>query len=211
MLARERDTWTPTHVKEHNIRDVPVGAADDTNGSATAVAQKVPASGPIATALDERTAPIRKRLSVRSVQRVGIMSMARSCRRQVLHYDYSDGQYAKWRTREKSISKKLSKKPPARYPWTLLVSLQPGGKLIVEKQGDGGGAVVIELDAGDAVLFRSGSNKHGLRRQTNMVVPRTPISTCASMSIGNPRAPRPMSFASPFATLAMQAETSCML
>jgi hypothetical protein len=172
---------------------------------------KVPASGPIATALDERTAPIRKRLSVRSVQRVGIMSMARSCRRQVLHYDYSDGQYAKWRTREKSISKKLSKKPPARYPWTLLVSLQPGGKLIVEKQGDGGGAVVIELDAGDAVLFRSGSNKHGLRRQTNMVVPRTPISTCASMSIGNPRAPRPMSFASPFATLAMQAETSCML
>ena len=76
---------------------------------------------------------------------------------------------------EKNISKKLSKKPPARYPWTLLVSLQPGGKLIVEKQGDGGGAVVIELDAGDAVLFRSGSNKHGLRRQTNMVVPRTPM------------------------------------
>jgi hypothetical protein len=74
------------------------------------------------------------------------MSMARSCRRQVLHYDYSDGQYATWRTRETSISKKLSKKPPARYPWTLLVSLQPGGKLIVEKQGDGGGAVVIELE-----------------------------------------------------------------
>ena len=73
------------------------------------------------------------------------------------------------------VSEKLSKKPPARYPWTLLVSLQPGGKLIVEKQGDGGGAVVIELDAGDAVLFRSGSNKHGLRRQTNMVVPRTPM------------------------------------
>ena len=173
---------------------------------------KVPASGPIATALDERTAPIRKRLSVRSVQRVGIMSMARSCRRQVLHYDYSDGQYAKWRTREKSISKKLSKKPPARYPWTLLVSLQPGGKLIVEKQGDGGGAVVIELDAGDAVLFRSGSkqtwfttsNKHGGAAYTHQHI-------CASMSIGNPRAPRPMSFASPFATLAMQAETSCML
>ena len=39
MLARERDTWTPTHVKELNIRDVPVGAADDTKGSATAVAQ----------------------------------------------------------------------------------------------------------------------------------------------------------------------------
>jgi len=61
---------------------------------------------------------------------------------------------------EKNISKKLSKKPPARYPWTLLVSLQPGGKLIIEKQGDGGGPVVIELDAGDAVLFRY-DVKHG--------------------------------------------------
>ena len=58
------------------------------------------------------------------------------------------------------VSEKLSKKPPARHPWTLLVSLQPGGKLIIEKQGDGGGPVVIELDAGDAVLFRY-DVKHG--------------------------------------------------
>ena len=211
LLAEEGDTWTHTDKKRHVIRDMPVSADEEASNGSGRQSLTVPASGPIAKTLDERTAPIRERLGVRCVQRVGIVSMARSCRRQVLHYDYSDGQYTKWRDQEKKKSKKLPYKPPARYPWTLLVSLQPGGKLIVEKQGDGGGAVVIELDAGDAVLFRSGSNKHGLRRQTNMVVPRTPISTCASMSIGNPRAPRPMSFASPFATLAMQAETSCML
>jgi hypothetical protein len=159
LLAEERDTWTHTDKKHHVIRDVPVSADDDSNGSGRQ-SLKVPASGPIAKALDERTAPIRERLGVRCVQRVGILSMAMSCRRQVLHYDYSDGQYTRWSKHEKKKSKKLRDKPPARYPWTLLVSLQPGGKLIIEKQGDGGGPVVIELGAGDAVLFRY-DVKHG--------------------------------------------------
>ena len=103
------------------------------------------------------------------------------------------------------VSEKLSKKPPARYPWTLLVSLQPGGKLIIEKQGDGGGPVVIELDAGEAVMLSCSG------MMSNMVAPRTPTSTCASMSIGNPRVPAPLSFAWRFATLGMQVGTSCML
>ena len=106
---------------------------------------------------------------------------------------------------EKNISKKLSKKPPARYPWTLLVSLQPGGKLIIEKQGDGGGPVVIELDAGEAVMLSCSG------MMSNTVVLPTPTSICASMSIGNPRVPAPLSFAWRFATLGMQVGTSCML
>ena len=160
LLAEEGHTWTHTDKKRHVIRDMPVSADEEASNGSGRQSLTVPASGPIAKALDERTAPIRERLGVRCVQRVGIVSMARSCRRQVLHYDYSDGQYTKWRDQEKKKSKKLPYKPPARYPWTLLVSLQPGGKLIVEKQGEGGGPVVIELDAGDAVLFRY-DVKHG--------------------------------------------------
>merc|ERR1712194_197275 len=84
------------------------------------------------------------------VQRVGIASKAASPR-QVMHRDYSTTAYGKWRTKEAGINAKIKPRPRQRYPWTLLLSLQPEGKLIVLTTG---GPVVIELDAGDAVLFR---------------------------------------------------------
>ena len=111
MLAKEKDTWTHTDKKNHIIRDVPVASNDDSNGSGRQ-SLKVPANGPIAIALDERTAPIRKRLGVHCVQRVGIVSMAKSCRRQVLHYDYSDGQYTKWPRVRRTFPRSCPRSPP---------------------------------------------------------------------------------------------------
>ena len=101
----------PTDKKNHIIRDVRVASNDDSNGSGRQ-SLKVPANGPIATALDERTAPIRKRLGVHCVQRVGIVSMAKSCRRQVLHYDYSDGQYTKWPRVRRTFPRSCPRSPP---------------------------------------------------------------------------------------------------
>ena len=149
MMDKERHTWPHSHRKYHNIRDVPLSEKDDNNGSGRQ-SYLIPEDGALARALDERTASIRSRLGVNMVQRVGIASKAASPR-QVMHRDYSTTAYGKWRTKEAGINAKIKPRPRQRYPWTLLLSLQPEGKLIVLTTG---GPVVIELDAGDAVLFR---------------------------------------------------------
>ena len=148
MVADECADWTYTDKEFHNIRNVPLGQ-DDSNGSGRQ-SYRIPEGGPIVKALDKRTAPIRQRLGVRRTQIVGIISKPSSCR-QIMHTDYANGAYTRWKKKEATQNAKVSPRPKLRFPWTLLLSLQPGGRLIIHTTD---GPVVIELGAGDAVLFR---------------------------------------------------------
>ena len=148
MVADERAGWTYTDKEYYNIRNVPLGEEDsNTSGRQS---YRIPEGGPIAKALDKRTAPIQQRLGVRRTQTVGIISKASSCR-QIMHTDYANGAYTRWKKKEATLNAKVSPRPKLRFPWTLLLSLQPGGRLIIHTTD---GPVVIELGAGDAVLFR---------------------------------------------------------
>ena len=155
LMQDERGTWEYTDPRYYNIRDIPLQMDDGNNGSGRQ-SYLIPDGGALAQALDERTAAIRARLGVSMVQRVGIASKA-SGLRQVMHYDYSATAYGRWEKKEKDTNKSIKPRPKKRYPWTLLVSLQPEGKLIILTSG---GPVVVQLDAGDAVLFRY-DVKHG--------------------------------------------------
>ena len=150
MVKAERGTWVYTDPLFRNIRDSPLGQeADNGSGRQSLI---IPEDGPIARALDKRTAPIRERLGVRRTQLVGIISKPAG-RRQIMHTDYANGAYGLWKKKEakQNATKNKKKRQKLRYPWTLLLSLLPGGKLIILTDD---GPVVIELDAGDAVLFR---------------------------------------------------------
>ena len=73
LMKDERDTWEYTDPHFHNIRDIPLQMDDGNNGSGRQ-SYLIPDGGALAQALDERTAPIRARLGVNMVQRVGIAS-----------------------------------------------------------------------------------------------------------------------------------------
>ena len=149
LVDAEQSEWKYTDPRHHVIRDVPLGQ-DGSNGSGRQSYQ-IPVDGPLAKALDKRTAPIRDRLGVQRTQIVGIISKPGS-RRQIMHTDFANAAYGMWKKKEANLNAKVSPRPKLRYPWTLLLSLQPGGRLIILTSD--GRPVVIELAAGDAVLFR---------------------------------------------------------
>ena len=154
MLNNE--TWKQR--PQVHIRDVPLHMEETSVGATAArVPMDLPEDSPVAKALDARTEPLRQRLGCYVKERVGLKSLKPASgtvrRRQATHYDYSQREVKRWIRHQRTKCKRS--KPT--YPWTLLVSMQDGGKLIVVAQNI---PIVVELAAGDGVLFR-GDVRHG--------------------------------------------------
>ena len=153
LLAAERDKWAlqrdangqPTH-----IRDVPVGVELSSKDTAARLSYDLHAGSLVAEQLESRLAPLRQKLGVRRVARVGLKSVAPSSgalrrRRQVGHFDFEQRKCTRW------CKDRRAKHARVTRCWTLLVSLQDGGMLNLWCRGQW---VVVHLNAGDACLFR---------------------------------------------------------
>ena len=110
----------------------------------------------VAAALDKGPLQqLRAALGVRMVERVGLKSAVSSASprikhhgmtpRQIGHFDYSRTCIGTWHARV------AVRRVPQTSPWTLLVSLQDGGEILVWCHQRW---VAVELQAGDAFLFR---------------------------------------------------------
>ena len=153
LLAAERDKWAlqrdakgdPTH-----IRDVPVGVESSSKDNAARLSYDLHTGSRVAEQLESRMAPLRQKLGVRRVARVGLKSVAPSSgalrrRRQVGHFDFEQRKCRQWCKTCRANRARVTR------CWTLLVSLQDGGMLNLWCRGRW---VVVHLRAGDACLFR---------------------------------------------------------
>lgn len=140
---KERKGWRPDY---GYIRDVPVGREGkkgDVSGARTQ--WEVPSASKTAKGLDAILGPLRERLGVRVVARVGLLSKPEGPR-QVCHYDFHQQTCRTWMDRCRGRALRVTR------PWTCLVSLENGGKLNIF---DSGRWVQVHLQEGDVVVFRS--------------------------------------------------------
>ena len=136
------------HYKEQwgHIRGCPVGCEKKTSlDQPDRKSYDFHTESEIVLQIEKATERLKQALKVRLLGRVALKS-TQGTRRQVLHYDFKQNLVKQWQQRK--FGKKKSKKV---HPWTLLVSLQAHGKLIVCVLGN---KVEVPLGAGDAILFR---------------------------------------------------------
>jgi len=147
MLAEERAAGSLTKVRGGGIRNIPVALEHESElTKATRNAWKFSTRSRLSEVLNKRLEPLRRMLHVCMVERVALESTkpvgnSLGTPRQVGHFDYNQVVSSSWEQQSN---------PKAR-PWTLLVCLQPGGKILVLV---GGRWVMVRLAEGQGVLFR---------------------------------------------------------
>ena len=151
LLPEAKTLWAPVEQgwrkdRKGYIMDIPAGLEYDEDwDKAGRWMYKPPKDSLTCSLLDERLAGILKVLDVVRTARVGLLAQA-GCTRQAGHFDYSPVTVQRWHAERRAARKRQSS------PWTLLLSLQDGGILRVWA---GGKWINVELNAGEACLFRS--------------------------------------------------------
>ena len=155
MLKAERAEIKPLKLRNDkgessHIRGVPLGLEETEVDVADRLSYDFPNDSRLLQSIKDATADLQRLLDVQTQASVVLHSLGsnggRLRRRQPMHYDFKQGEVNRYKKRRVGKAKKRCP-----VPWTLLVSLQDGGMLIVARKGQ---KVLLKLDEGDAVLMR---------------------------------------------------------